>query len=49
MSDVLLRDVPDEVIAAIDARAAALGLSTNEYLRRRLHQDAHQSGGAVEV
>ena len=49
MSDVLIRDVPDEVIAAIDARAAALGLSRNEYLRRRLHQDAHQSGGAVEV
>jgi len=49
MSDVLIRDVPDEVIAAIDAKAATLGLSRNEYLRRRLHQDAHQTGGAVEV
>jgi ribbon-helix-helix CopG family protein len=32
--------VPDEVVAAVDARAARLGLSRNEYLRRRLAQDA---------
>ena len=25
MTDVLVRDVPDEVIAAVDARAARLG------------------------
>jgi hypothetical protein len=31
VSDVLIRDVPEEVIEAIDARAAALGLSRNEY------------------
>ncbi len=49
MPDMLIRDVPDEVIAAIDSRAAALGLSRNEYLRRRLRQDAHQAGRAVEV
>lgn len=49
MPDVLIRDVPDEVVTAIDARAAALGLSRNEYLRRRLRQDAHQAGGAVAV
>lgn len=49
MSDVLIRDVPEEVIAAIDARATALGLSRNEYLRRRLYQDAQQSGQPVEV
>jgi len=40
MSDVLIRDVPDDVLAAIDARAAALGLSRTVYLRRRLAQDA---------
>ncbi len=49
MSDVLIRDVPDEVIAAIDSRAALLGLSRNEYLRRRLRQDAEQTGRPVEL
>lgn len=39
MSDVLIRGVPDTVLAAIDARAALLGLSRTEYLRRRLTQD----------
>lgn len=40
MKDVLVRDVPDEVVALLDARAARLGLSRSEYLRRRLAQDA---------
>jgi plasmid stability protein len=39
MSDMLIRDVPDEVLAAIDARAARLGLSRMQYLRRRLAPD----------
>lgn len=39
MSDVLIRNVPDDVIAAIDAHAASMGLSRNEYLRRRLGQE----------
>jgi hypothetical protein len=39
MSDVLIRGVPDEVLSAIDAHAARLGLSRTEYLRRRLSQD----------
>jgi plasmid stability protein len=34
MTDVLVRDVPDDVIAAVDARATRLGLSRSEYLRR---------------
>lgn len=41
--DVLVREVPDEVLAAIDAHAARLGLSRNEYLRRRLRQDAQHA------
>ena len=49
MPDVLIRDVPDGVVAAIDSRAAQLGISRNEYLRRRLGQDAHRSGSPVEV
>lgn len=49
MSDVLIRDVPDEVLSAIDAHASELGLSRSEYLRRRLGQDARRSGGPVGV
>ncbi len=41
MSDVLIRDVPDDVLAALDQLAAKLGLSRTEYIRRRLAQDAH--------
>jgi len=40
MTDMLIRDVPDDVIAAVDARASRLGLSRSEYVRRRLAQDA---------
>lgn len=40
VSDVLIRDIPDDVLAALDARAARLGLSRVEYIRRRLAQDA---------
>ena len=49
MSDLLIRDVPEDVLAALDARAARLGLSRSEYLRRRLAQDAAVAEGAVEV
>jgi len=45
--DVLIRDVPAEDLARIDAHAAQLKLSRSEYLRRRLHQDANRSGTAV--
>jgi plasmid stability protein len=40
MTDMLIRDVPDDVLAAVDARAVRLGLSRSEYVRRRLAQDA---------
>lgn len=49
MTDVLVRDVPEEVVAALDARAARLGLSRNEYVRRRLAQDAVASGEPVSL
>jgi hypothetical protein len=42
MTDLLIRDVPDDVVAAIDANAGRLGLSRTEYLRRALTQAAHQ-------
>jgi plasmid stability protein len=40
MADMLIRDVPDDIVAALDARARRLGLSRGEYVRRRLAQDA---------
>ena len=48
-TDVLIRDVPDDVIAALDAHAARLGLSRSEYVRRRLAQDAAVQDAAVSV
>jgi hypothetical protein len=44
MSDLLIRDVPDDVMAAIDANAGRLGLSRSEYLRRALAQAAYKPG-----
>jgi plasmid stability protein len=49
MTDMLIRDVPEEVVAALDAHAARLGLSRSEYVRRRLAQDAATSGSPVGV
>ncbi|MGH3823763.1 MAG: type II toxin-antitoxin system VapB family antitoxin [Pseudonocardiaceae bacterium] len=49
MSDILIRDVPDDVLAALDAQAARLGLSRSEYIRRRLSQDAARSTARVSV
>lgn len=39
MADILIRDVPADVVAAIDARAARVGLSRAEYLRRALGRE----------
>ena len=36
MTDILIRGISTEAVARIEARAAALGLSRNEYLRRQL-------------
>lgn len=49
MTDMLIRDVPDDVIAALDAHARRLGLSRTEYIRRRLAQDAAVSGSPVRT
>lgn len=39
MANVLIRDIPDEVVAAIDAKAQRAGLSRTEYLRRALARE----------
>lgn len=49
MTDVLVRDVPEEVLAALDAQAARLGLSRTEYLRRRLAEAAATARGSVTL
>jgi hypothetical protein len=47
VSHILIRDVPDEVLAGIDARSAKLGISRVEYIRRRLAEDAATSAVSV--
>jgi Ribbon-helix-helix protein, copG family len=49
MGDVLIRGVPDDVLAALDQRATRLGLSRTEYIRRRLAQDARTATVSVTV
>ena len=36
MADVLIRDIPDETLAELDAAALRAGVSRAEYLRRTL-------------
>lgn len=47
MADVLVRNVPDDVLSAVDAHAKRLGLSRSEYVRRQLARDAQSSGATV--
>ena len=49
VTDMLIRNVPDDVVAAVDARASRLGLSRSEYVRRRLAQDAAPAGAVVST
>lgn len=49
MTDILIRDVPEDVIAAIDIKAQRLGLSRTEYLRRTLTRERDAAPTAVSV
>ena len=49
MADLVIRDVPDDVIAALDAHADRLGLSRSEYVRRLLARAIAVSGSPVTV
>ena len=49
MTDILIRDVPDDVLAAIDAKAKRVGLSRTEYLRRTLERERVAAAGPVTV
>jgi len=44
MPNILIRDLSQEAVDRIDAAAANLGLSRNEYLRRRLEEGASPAG-----
>ncbi len=47
MSDVLIRNIPEGVLAALDSNAVRLGLSRTEYLRRQLTQAAAVGHGST--
>ncbi len=49
MADILIRGVPDEVVAAIDVKAERVGLSRSEYLRRALEREGTREAGQVTV
>lgn len=49
MADILIRGVPDEVVAAIDAKARRVGLSRTAYLRRALDREGVQDAGPVTI
>lgn len=49
MADLLVRDVPDEVMASLDAHAKQLGISRSEYVRRRLAADTVAPGAPVQT
>lgn len=49
MTDVLIRNVPDHITAAIAANAKRRGLSKAEYLRRVLERERHDFAEEVSV
>ena len=49
MTDILIRDVPDDVLAAIEANARQAGLSRAEYLRRTLERERTGTAGDITV
>ena len=49
MTDVLIRDVPEDVVSAIEAKAKRLGLSRTEYLRRQMLRVASTGEEPVTV
>ena len=49
MPDILIRDLPDDVVAAIDAKAQHAGVSRSEYVRRALSRERTDTESAVSV
>jgi hypothetical protein len=49
MADILIRDLPEDVLAAIDAKARRAGLSRTEYIRRALTRERSDTAPDVSV
>lgn len=49
MGDILIRNVPDEVLASLDAKARQHGLSRAELVRRALERESNVGTGTVTV
>ncbi len=49
VANVLIRDIPEDVLVAIDANAKRMGLSRVEYLRRTLTRERTVFGRHVGV
>jgi hypothetical protein len=47
MPNILIRDLSQEAVDRIDAAAANLGLSRNEYLRRKFEAGSRPAGERV--
>jgi len=47
--NLLVRDIPENVVSALDAEAERLGLSRSEYLRRVLTQATARTSRSVTV
>jgi hypothetical protein len=48
MTDILVRDVPDAVLEALDAAAARAGVSRVEYVRRTLAAEVDRAARAAQ-
>lgn len=46
---ILIRGVPDDVVAAMEANAGKAGLTKDEYLQRALRRELSDPTGAVTV
>lgn len=49
MPNILIRDVPDDVLAVIDAKARRVGLSRSAYLRRALGRERVDTADPITV
>lgn len=49
MADIIIPDVPDHTIAAIELKAQRLGLSRDSYLRRVLARERNIQSSEVSV
>ena len=49
MPNILIRDLSQDAVERIDAAAANLGLSRNEYLRRKLEENSTAATGGQSI